>query len=118
MDSINVYSVIDVLWAVMIGHMAVGLVWAKVPALSQLYPKAAAAYAHMAMEEYVKAKADPSTDAEVLETHEKLARISLERAAISLDYHSRQRKFFINMLWVTELRWTLECLRGIGRLKT
>lgn len=117
MDSINLYAVIDVLWTVMIGHMAIGLAWAKIPALSQLYPKTATAYASVAMEEYSKAKADSSTEEDVLETREKIARVALERAGISLDYHANQRKFFINMLWVTELRWTFECLRGIERLR-
>lgn len=89
MDSIYLQTVIDVLWAVMVGHMLIGLAWAKVPALAELYPKTAAQY----------------------------AAVAVERADISLDYYEKQRRFLINMLWVIELQWTLECARGIERLR-
>lgn len=117
MDSINILAIVDFLWMAMIGHMAIGLAWAKIPSLSELYPKTAAAYAAMAMEEYLKAKEDPDTEAETVELYATLAKIAVERADISLDYHAKQRKFFINMLWVTELRWTFDCVQGIGKLK-
>lgn len=117
MDSINFLAVVDFLWMAMIGHMAIGLAWAKIPSLSELYPKTAAAYAAMAMEEYLKARENPDTEAETVELYATLAKNAVERADISLDYHAKQRKFFINMLWVTELRWTFECLRGIERMK-
>lgn len=117
MDSIDAYFLIDFLWAVMLGHMAIGLVWARVPTLSNLYVKTAAAYAAAAMENYSVALAgETGLGSEHLETCEKLARAGILRADASVDYYERQRKFFINMLWVTELRWTLECLRGIERL--
>lgn len=116
MDSIDVNAIIDVVWAVLMGHMVIGLAWAQIPSLSQLYAKTATAYAAVAMEAYVKAKSDESTDESVLQTHERLARIGLDRANVSLDYYASQRKFFINILWVTELRWTFGCLRGIERL--
>ncbi len=117
MDSIYLHTVIDVLWAVMVGHMLIGLAWAKVPALAELYPKTAAQYAAVAMETYEKAKAGQATDPDSLETCAKLAKCAVERADISLDYYEKQRRFLINMLWVIELQWTLECARGIERLR-
>lgn len=117
MDSIDANWLIDLLWAAVMGHMAIGLVWTRVPTLSGMYVKTAAAYAAAAMENYSVALAgEAGLGSEHLETCEKLARESILRADASVDYYERQRKFFINMLWVTELRWTLECLRGIERL--
>ena len=117
MDSIDAYFLIDFLWAVMLGHMAIGLVWARVPALSGMYVRTAAAYAAAAMESYSMALAKKEEiGGEHLEICEKLARAGILRADASVDYYEKQRKFFINMLWVTELRWTFECLRGIERL--
>lgn len=117
MDSMDVYSLLDVVWTIMIGHMAIGFVWAHVPALSQLYVKTAAAYAAAAMENHSVALAsETGLGDEHLKTCAELARQAVLRADFSLDYYENQRKHFANLLWVTELRWTLECLRGMKRL--
>ncbi|MFZ3232987.1 MAG: hypothetical protein WA194_05765 [Patescibacteria group bacterium] len=117
MDSIDVYSFLDVVWTVLIGHMAIGFVWAHVPALSQLYVKTAAAYAAAAMENYsVALVSEAGLGDDHLRTCAELARQAVLRADFSLDYYANQRKHFANLLWVTELRWTFECLKSIERL--
>lgn len=117
MDSMDVYSLLDVVWTVLIGHLAIGFVWAHVPTLSQLYVKTAAAYAAAAMENYsVALVSETGLGSEHLKTCAELARQAVLRADFSLDYYANQRKHFANLLWVTELRWTLECLKSIERL--
>ena len=117
MDSINAYSLLDVVWTILIGHMAVGFVWARVPTLSQLYVKTAAANAAAAMESHSLALLSESDlGDEHLKTSAELARAAVLRADFSLDYYENQRKHFVNLLWVTEIRWTYECLKSIERL--
>lgn len=117
MDSTDAYWFVDAIWTVLIVHMAIGFVWARVPALSQMYVRTASAYATAAMVNYTVALvSETGTGDERLDTCAKLARAGIMRADFSLDYYENQRKHFANLLWLTELRWTLECLRGIKRL--
>lgn len=117
MDSMDVYSLLDVVWTVLVGHMVIGFVWAHVPALSQLYVKTATAYAAAAMENYsVALVSETGLGDDHLRTCAELARQAVLRADLSLDYYENQRKHFANLLWVTELRWTFECLKGLERL--
>lgn len=112
MDSMDVMELLNFAWTLMVIHMVVGLVFSKVPFLASLYLNSAVAYAKAAKEAYEGSETDPASQADdTVEIQKALAVNAIEMANIAIDYCQDRKRHFVNMLWVTELKWTMDNLK-------
>lgn len=117
MDSIFGIDAFGMVTGILLIHFAIGVAFARVPSLRNLYVGSAAKYAEAAMKMAYWARTGPAKrDKAFQDECDALARTCIEIAEEVLRYRTEHAPKFVDFLWISQLGQSLDYLRRADQL--